>query len=210
MRRVRMRFFGWAGPAGGTLAALVAAIVAAGSVPTQAVPASVAAEPVPCPPVLYPTPAGGGIKVDGDDAFKKRVQKALEEIGKTKAGKEVLDSLNASKNTHTIQETKTPKGSSNRPDDFKKAGDGTGTGSTTKWEPEGTDRYDEDVNRDPTAALFHELVHACDADKGTRDGSVDPGSDIKKNEIEATKKENEYRKEKGLPERKKYGGKPLP
>jgi hypothetical protein len=192
------------------LALGVAVVVAAGSSASQTLPVAAAAEPEPCPPVEYPVQAGAGIKVEGDAEFKKQVEKALEDIGKTKAGKEVLDQLKGSNNTHTIKETKTPKGSSNTPGDFKKAGNGTGTDSTTKWEPDGTDKYDEDVNRDPTAALFHELVHACDADKGTRDPTVDDPSGIKKNEVKATKKENEYRKEKGLPERQKYGGKALP
>lgn len=182
---------------------LALAVLVGSAAPTQA-------EPVPCPTVEYPTPGGGGIDVEGDDAFKQKVQKALDELSKSKAGKEVLDALKGSDKVHKIKETNVPKGSGNRPDDMGKAGNGTGTGSTTKWEPNGTEKYDEDVNRDPTAALLHELVHACDADKGTRDGSVDAGSGIKKNEIETTKKENAYRKEKGLPERQKYGGKPLP
>jgi Effector protein len=188
----------------------LAGLVAVAATPIQAVSVSAAATPDPCTPAEYPVSAGGGIAVDGDDAFKKKVEKALEEIGKTKAGKDVLDTLKNSNNTHTIKETNVPKGSGNTPANGTNAGNGTGTGSTTKWEPNGTEKYDDDVNRDPTAALLHELAHACDADKGARDAGVEAGSGIKKNEIKATGKENEYRKEKGLAERQKYGGKPLP
>jgi len=149
-------------------------------------------------------------EVEGDDAFKETVRRALEVIGGTETGKTVLDKLRASKNTHTIRKTRIPSGSKNTPDNSRKAGNRSGTGTTTLWDPKGTRRYDRDVRRDPTAALLHELVHACDADLGTRDASVDPDSKIKRNEIRATRIENNYRAEKNLPPRQKYGGKPLP
>ena len=113
------------------------------------------------------------------------------------------------------KKTDVPKGSSNDVEDAegaKNAKNGKGTGSTTEWELNGTEKYDTDVDRDPTAALFHELVHACDKDKGT-EGRKDvkgPDGDIDGDEVNAVTVENMYRMLAGLDLRGKYGGRRLP
>jgi hypothetical protein len=162
---------------------------------------------------LLARPSGATITVEGDQAFKDKVAAALKKIKDSDSTKKAkIEALETSTNDHKIKKTDEPKGSGNDPDDRTKAGNGTGTGSTTKWEPGGTERYDTDVDRDPTAALFHELVHACDADKGMRDtsGVTGPDGDVKKNEVNAVTVENMYRMLAGLPLREKYGGKRLP
>ncbi len=155
-------------------------------------------------------PGWSTIKVEGTAAFKKKVADtiaALKRNGNLQKG--LIEGLENSTNEHKIKETKVKQGSNNS-FDAKNGSNGKGTGSTTQWETTSTDKYDTDVNRDPKAALFHELVHASHADKGTVQKGVDKKSGIENEEVTTTKTENQERQSKGNPPRKKYGGKPLP
>ncbi len=156
------------------------------------------------------------IVVEGDDAFKQKVNTALQKIkGSDPAKKAKIEALESSGNKHKIKKTDVKKGSNNDVEDKASAGNasnGKGTGSVTQWEPNGTDKYDDDVNRDPTAALFHELVHACDKDKGMegRGDVKGPDGEIDGDEVNAVTVENMYRMLAGLDLRAKYGGRRLP
>ena len=147
----------------------------------------------------------GGIKIVGKDPFPAKVAAAIDKLRETATGRAVIDRLSASSHTHTITETHVPQGSDNVPDDEKKAKDpeSGGTGSTTKWDPDNATKYPGDVERDPAAALLHELQHALDANDGTLDRTDESG--IPKAERKAVKTENDYREEQGLPKRTKYG-----
>jgi hypothetical protein len=161
--------------------------------------------------LLAAGPAAGTIEVEGDDAFKTLVANtiaALKQNGQPQTG--ILQGLENSTNKIKIKKTNVPKGSTHTPDDAKKASDGTGCGATVTWEPTGTERYDDDVDRDPKAALFHELVHAAHSNAGTRQTGVDKDSGIRKEEITTCGIENQERMSKNKPKRTKYGGRPLP
>lgn len=68
-------------------------------------------------------------------------------------------------------------------------------------EPACADEPGEQVVRDPTAALVHELAHAAQDCEG-----LNPGE----HELEAVRLENIYRRAAGLSQRRGYGDDPLP
>ncbi len=160
--------------------------------------------------LLSVNPASATIVVDGDPAFQEAVEDCLNKISQSGgAAGDNLDNLMSSGNTHSISQG---AGNSNTASNGANASNGTGTGSSTKWSPTKTGKYNNDTTeRDPCASLAHELSHAADADAGTRDPS--PGHNgIKKNEIKASGVENEYRANQTppLPKRNKYCGSSLP
>jgi hypothetical protein len=150
------------------------------------------------------------IEVRGDEDFKDKASKALDDIRRTTAdGKSLVRALETSKHTHVIRRT-TAAVDSNGPHNLANASNGVGTGSTIRWNPNLRKPYADGVNRDPTAALLHELCHASEADRGVWDGSLHPDTGIRNSEIKAISTENSYRRAKGLPERTKYGHQDLP
>lgn len=164
-----------------------------------------------------PGSARADIVIEGNDAYATAVNDCLAMInGVGGMPADILKCLETSGKDHVIKKNRGP--SSNAPHDSKDAtvpaagGNGTGSGSTTQWDPNHQLVYPDGVKRDPCAALFHELVHAKDNDTGMRDPRTDlPGNNgIKAAEVKATGTENKYRKAKGLPLRKKYGNKDLP
>ncbi|MCB1058302.1 MAG: hypothetical protein KDD11_22610 [Acidobacteria bacterium] len=157
------------------------------------------------------------IVINGSDEFIASVEAALEKMrmagGPSKAN---LEQLEMSSRDHVISEncglgSSTP---SNTGDSKSKDAGGTGKGSGTsvKWDPDHAHTYKDGVDRNPCAALAHELSHAADADSGTRDPRPDPASGVKNTEIRATGEENQFRKAQKppLPPRTKYGCKDLP
>jgi hypothetical protein len=153
-------------------------------------------------------PAAADIVVEGSPGFIQSVEECFEKIQNTGGSAAAcLDQLFGSGNTHVIK--KSSKSNSAGPNDWGKAQDGTGTGSTINWDPSFTDDTGVGVPRDPCASLLHELVHACDFDKGTDDGTVGENGIIKA-ELKACTEENKYRKANGLRQRTKYGDKDLP
>jgi von Willebrand factor type D domain/Effector protein len=90
-----------------------------------------------------------------------------------------------------------------------KSPDGKGS-STITWNPISTDPYENDVARNPCAALYHEISHANDISKDTVPQGDCGNTGIKTAEVKATFAENKYRTAKGLPPRQKYDGKDLP
>jgi hypothetical protein len=102
------------------------------------------------------------------------------------------------------------------PDSTTSAGNGKGSGGTTKWNPTDTSPFEGDgVRADPCATLYHEMSHLADYDKGTnrrdpciymKDGKpVNTG--ISAGEVKAVRKENAYRaaQKPPLPPRTTYG-----
>ncbi|MDI1460810.1 VWD domain-containing protein [Catellatospora sp. KI3] len=87
--------------------------------------------------------------------------------------------------------------------------EGAGT-STIIWDPLSTEPYGDGVERDPCAALYHELNHADDVsrDRVPQGDCGDTG--LSKAEASATLRENVYRKNKNLTQRSEYLGKKLP
>jgi len=163
--------------------------------------------------LAMPLDGQAGIVVEGDQAFKDAVADALTMIrvaDPALAAK--LDNLEMSSNTHLIKEARGSRTkSSNSTTDGRSATNGTGTGSTTRWNRSNTRAYPNDVARDPVAVLAHELGHACEVDSGT----IPTGADINgidPEEVDAVIIENLYRTSPfvGLPLRRKYGGNPMP
>lgn len=155
-------------------------------------------------------PAAALLQVQGGLEFREQVQKALDAIGSADPRcRQMLDELRNSSHKHWILPTGKLT-SSNGAEDAAAARNGTGTGSTTKWNPDALYRYDSDVLRNAVAALKHELAHAKDADDGTWTDATDPTSGILEDEIEAVRAENRYRAAAGLPARTTYGTALLP
>ena len=69
------------------------------------------------------------------------------------------------------------------------------------WNPELRSELEPSCDRDPTASLLHELVHALDACDGRNPGE---------RELEAVRIENIYRRAAGLCQRTRYGNDRLP
>lgn len=161
--------------------------------------------------------ASADVVITGSDEFIAHVEAALAKIRKAGGpAKDNLDQLEMSMNDHVINEN-CGLGSSrpaNTGDSKSKdaGGTGKGSGTTVNWDPDHPYTYKDGVDRDPCAALAHELSHAADADSGTRDPRPDPASGVKKTEIRATSDENRFRKamDPPKPPRTKYGCKDLP
>ncbi|ANM30833.1 hypothetical protein ABI59_16500 [Acidobacteria bacterium Mor1] len=153
------------------------------------------------------------IIINGSDEFIMKVEEALKKI--KDAGGDAADNvsdLEGSDNDHVIEENSglssvTPD-SGNDALDMGSGGTGKGSGTTTKWDPDHMHTYKDGVDRDPCAALAHELNHANDADGGG--WSNDKTGGILDDEIDACSDENEFRKSQGLPPRTKYGCNDLP
>jgi len=168
--------------------------------------------------LLAATPASARVVIDGTPEFEAHVYACFEMItGVGGRPAEILDGLQISGNEHVIQEnegtgstTYTNPAAATAP---AFGGTGAGSGSTIDWDPDFPFVYADGVERDFCAALFHEMAHAIDGDRGTRPTGVDPASGVRRSEIGpngATTLENEYRDAKGLEQRRLYGGNPLP
>jgi len=73
--------------------------------------------------------------------------------------------------------------------------------ATITWNPDLRSALEPSCDRDPTASLLHELVHAVDECEGRNPGE---------HELEAVRIENIYRRAAGLCQRTRYGGDVLP
>jgi len=73
--------------------------------------------------------------------------------------------------------------------------------ATIIWNPELRSELEPSCDRDPTASLLHELVHALDECEGRNPGE---------HELDAVRIENIYRRAVGLCQRTRYGDDPLP
>jgi len=144
-----------------------------------------------CP--LTPKTYGKAITIEGDEEFRKKTIKALDDIKKTKTGKAMLESIEKSGKKVTIKPT-TGGNSETEADPSKayfadeaKGKAGPGTDSTVYFNPDrdtiGTQKWEK---RPPAVGLAHELVHSEQAVNGTtkkgqaaNDAKKDP-SDPKK------------------------------
>jgi hypothetical protein len=157
--------------------------------------------------------ARADVVINGSPGFTAAVEECLEKIASSAAGGGILSGLESSSNTVVIQENSglgsTTYDSGKDAKSTDAGGTGKGSGSTVSWDPTFPYTYKDGVKRDPCSALFHELVHASDADKGKLD-KRDGGNGIGADEVHACTEENKYRKEQGLPPRTKYGDKDLP
>src|ERR1700676_421371 len=119
-----------------------------------------------------------GIKIDGDDNFRKQTTACLDQIKATPSGAAMLSNLCNGSNTVNIKQTSGGNGAD--PDDSSKAqrkadgSPGDGTGSTVHFNPTKTQIGDGSqpwMNRPPCVGLGHELVHAYHSANGTNDFS---------------------------------------
>src|SRR5262249_50571768 len=82
-------------------------------------------------------------------------------------------------------------------------------GSDIYWDPDPSCSLDN-VAVDDCAALYHELAHATDINKGALGEAMCGGSGVQTKEVRATTAENAYRSAVGLETRKSYHGTKLP
>lgn len=109
---------------------------------------------------------------------------------------------------------KSGAGTGATPDSKIDARDGTGTGGTILWNSTDTSPYQCDgVAADPCAALYHEMQHLADYDKGTNidwaicivgNGPSTFNTHVPIAEVKVTNAENVYRSTQGLPPRTCY------
>jgi hypothetical protein len=164
--------------------------------------------------LLLTRPGGATIVTYGDQAFLEQVAAAIVKISDSDPSKKALiDGL--SNSTHTITIVKTfDHGSHTNGNDNKAASTkGVGTDATVHWNPSWMGpHFCGGTSSDPTAALFHELVHASHFDTGTLDLSSIKGPDgpIEREEVAATVAENMFRMIACLPLRTCYGPQRLP
>lgn len=125
-------------------------------------------KPVPKPSV--PTTYGKGIKLDGDEEFRKKTIEGLDKIKKTPTGKAMLDAIDASGKTVTIKETSGGNAVTGFNNNAMQKADGTkgsGSDSTVSYNPDRTSIGSEPwETRPPEVGLAHELVHATHAADG--------------------------------------------
>ncbi|MBI3141718.1 MAG: hypothetical protein HYZ16_02700, partial [Bacteroidetes bacterium] len=152
-----------------------------------------------------------GTEYAGGNEFAGKVLKDLNQLkADDDVLKELTETLETSKNIHTIQMTDGPDdGNSNSPESQYNDEHGIPTGSTTKYNPDKGENVRGD-KRTPRAGLAHELLgHGWDSDQGKADYSkTDNG--IRMYEVDAVNIENRARAAAGDPKKTTYGGKPIP
>jgi RHS repeat-associated protein len=162
-------------------------------------------------PVLLTDPDGRKVKFEGTRKQRREAKRKFKEAAKSdKRLKQAWKNLKKSKNVHTIKPwDKDHQFNQNIADDRTKASNGTGTGSTTYFNPNAETNADgQAVPQQASAA--HEISHMEDADTGTRNPTPDPASGVKTNEIKAVRVENINRRATGFPQRTTYGGQAVP
>ncbi len=139
-------------------------------------PAKKPDDPVqPCP-LTVPNTYGKGIKLEGNEEFRKKTIAELDRINKTPSGAKMLKSIDDSGKTVTIKQTSDGNGAS--PADISKAKlrsdgkPGEGSDTTVKFNPDKTqigDGSEAWMKRPPGVGLAHEMVHAYHNANGTND-----------------------------------------
>lgn len=165
---------------------------------------------------LAAQPVEAGIKVEGSPAFKKIVADCIAHMKATGGtAKAIVEQLESSNNEHIIETLKyqTAFVSQCDPTSPAKAKDPSsgGSDSVITWGYTSAIKFKDGVQEVPCKTLLHEMKHSALADTGKVDAT--PGhNNITKDEIEATKAENEFRvqQKKKHPPRKKYGNADLP
>lgn len=156
-------------------------------------------------PLTYVDPDGLVVRISGSPPFQRAVNTELDSLRRTPSGRQLFDALNDSRRIHTI--TSTTGGNSCAPSSGYVPG--SGSGSTIRFNPLntrcGTDAAGSNA-RPPYVGLGHEMGHseAIDAGSQTFDrGSGSPGT-TPPSEINSIRRENQIRRENGLPIRPSY------
>jgi len=171
-------------------------------------------------PLVFIDPTGE--KIDYPDNFRDRraVKRALRELSmQSKTARAIIRSLKESPNVHQIMLSNYSTEDIPNTDMSTKVGDskethnysnGKGTGSEIFWNPNDLEN-DIDASGNHLApsivGLFHELVHANEADKGRTKGEIERVGDYPfavDDETYAVHQENILRSELGLPLRVAY------
>jgi len=164
-------------------------------------------------PLNWLDPLGLEIVFGGDKNFNDKCKKQIDELKeKDPRAKHMIEDLEKSKHKHVIRPRFPGRGNETRYKDTEKS-QKPGEGSDTEigYDPNASGQ-DEDKKHviPPPVRLIHELGHANDADKGTRqppDAKNDHG--VKKNEESAVGAENWVRSKYGLNQRDTYEGRPV-
>ncbi len=162
-------------------------------------------------------PGSALVNVRGGAAFKKAVAACFEKF-RTNDPENIIPALEMSKFINDIQETADGVNSedadvvANRANGRAVGDGGTGKGTSTviKWNPNNTADYEPGVARDPCGALYHELYHAYEDNKGisvyAKFGADKCAQQV---ELNATIAQNAYLAAAGLPVRTSYSGQRL-
>jgi hypothetical protein len=154
----------------------------------------------------------------GDENFVGQCQVALEDSRTTSpAGAAVIERLENSSNPHVILPASSVDEASTSPIsqfdayDTASGGSGVGTGTFVTWAPLDFTPIDG-APGSPHALLLHELWHANIAEEGGMSSDNVPGTQLDRDEIDATIVENQCRQNTRCGLRESYGraGVPLP
>nr|WP_281277236.1 M91 family zinc metallopeptidase [Sediminibacterium goheungense] len=168
-----------------------------------------------------------GKQVSSQNTFMKDLNSALGLMNLTKEGSSMLSELTSSTNNFSIENTNTNEfkasnltkayenqlrtdpafafQSTNTPQSASTGGSG---GGVVKWDPNGANVWVLDKNgkivqqSSATTNLGHELFHARDANRGLLDTRLESG--LKRDEWQASYKENVLRGQLGMPTRTNY------
>lgn len=156
------------------------------------------------------------------DADLKKAQDQLEEAKKRRnpdgtkgEGVRNIEDLEKDKDRKVIIEVgplPPNKSNSARVHDPVRAGDPsikdakgkTGSDTTITFDPDKKGKFSDGIERDPESSLLHELTHA----KQNADGKRATTEEVR--EVTTTGVENEHCRNKGLPQRRRYGNWPVP
>jgi RHS repeat-associated protein len=151
---------------------------------------------------------------DADVAKAKKqweeAKKRRNKDGSKPKGVENMEDLEERKDK-TITIVVGSKGNSYRPKGWKCAMDPKkGTDGTIFFDPNKKGKMSDGTERDPESSLVHEATHAKHGADGKIAKTADGKVDRKAEEVKTTGVENEHRKAKGIPQRKKYGSWKVP
>ena len=134
--------------------------------------------------------------------------KGMESFGDNEINKKI-STLESSKQLHHIQMTDPGRYNGNDPTSKENDRKGIPTGSTTKFDPNGTTTVNGD-KRDPKVGLGHEFLgHGYDSDQG-KTNLKKTTNGISMFEVSAINTENRIRAHTGDPQRTTYGGVQIP
>jgi RHS repeat-associated protein len=152
----------------------------------------------------------GGKEYSGGNEYATKVQNDLNQLSKDNEQlSSRLETLETSKNFHTIQMTDAPDDGNSNSASKADSKAHKPTGSKTKYNPDKNENILGD-KRVPRAGLAHEILgHGWDADQGKKDYS-ETDNGIPMYEVNAVNQENRARASAGDLKKETYAGKPIP
>jgi RHS repeat-associated protein len=162
-------------------------------------------------PVNHTDPTGQRLFVRGTPEERQRLKADTLAVAKSDRRLEARYNIMVkSKHAHYIQYAKGGQVSSNRSTIPENAQNGSGT-STVSFIERGLTKLNDGTEVNDRSIIAHEVFgHGFAADRGAKAKGIDPKTNVKDSEVDASQAENVYRNAAGMDRRQKYGEREIP